>query len=306
MPTNLDQRIYNGTQALAEKCTEENESPVENWTNGLQATVTLRCKWSDRYEIAQDIVNNVRGYPRRLSVGTGPQGQDEFIAWCTGGAIAPAGKMDIADFSCEYTNMGDYDQALITLNYSSGGSGGGGGSPGEGTIFVESFEPNAEMLKIPGEGFYYEGDKDEVPLTDQQSPSKLILSFDYIQTRFDLATIPPEVLTHVGSVNSKKIYSSLLGLTFAPKTLLFNPPTLNRSTDSQGTGKWTMTSRFSYRPETWFKYWWALSESWVNIMRPADPDAEPPETGDQPFENYTQKSFANILTGITETDPNPP
>ena len=78
---------------------------------------------------------------------------------------------------------------------------------------------------------------------------------DYVFTRYNLTSLPTSILNLQGSVNEGQIDALLLGLSFGPQSLLFNPPSIRRTIDAAGVQKLTVTYRFSHRFSTWNKFW---------------------------------------------------
>ena len=117
------------------------------------------------------------------------------------------------------------------------------------TVYVsESLEPASEFLTMKTEGLGY---SDGVALDDGEAPGKIIRMMDWVYTIHELNEIPPEIIVYPGFVNLFPVESKSLGLTFPIGTLLFGNPSLERKYTSDGATAWTVTLRFTYRPNGW-------------------------------------------------------
>lgn len=279
--------MANYTQdSLAALAWEDDGSPTEMWTeNGLTATVHLRCVWANRYTVMGDILNNIRGYPNLLSTEGSP------ISWAATGSITPVAR-NTAVASDEQSVK--YEQALLEIQYQpTENNRTGAGTPEDPyvySLFSESLEPTAEFLTVNPEGLFWENDG-LIPLKHEEAPGMLIPSFDYMQTRYRLSTIPSEVLTLIGHCNDAEIKSELLGLDFPAETLLFQPPTMSRQIDSNGDGLWTLHTRYQYKASTWNKYWRSNRASAGPIYKKKEGTVDDYDE----YKAYPLGDFTNIL-----------
>ena len=235
---------YTGA-ALEGKAFEEDQSPIENWgDNGLNVSVRLRTLWADRYTVLDDIISNWRPYPNLLGTA------GAFLAFAATGAITPVGKSDRAVAGEQSLT---YEHALLQIQYKPMNYG-EPPTPGDPSIlFTESLEPNVEFLTVPHIDLVWNADGTE-GVKPEDAPGLLLSSFDYVQSQFRVASLVADFVNHVGHVNNAAIVSSLLGFTFPIETLYFNPPTLDRTINTLGASMWNITTRFSYRPQTWNKF----------------------------------------------------
>ena len=219
-------------------------SPQENLTEkGLTATCRLLCDWGDRYTVANEVIGDSILYPHAPG----------SLARAKTGTIEGFGK-------CE--RVGDlvvYTKAIVTVNFEQFD-----GEDDGVDIFAESIEPLIEFITLSHEDFRWGSDTGD-PLLPAEAPGMMIVGFDYVQTRYELSAVPAAVLTAIGHVNSASVSATLLGLTFAAQTLLFSSSVPTRTLKSDGTGKWTLTSRFSFRANTWNKVWRAETETFESI-----------------------------------------
>jgi len=253
---------------------EEEGSPVETWnTNGLNVQVTLRSNWADASIVLADILDNVRGYPNLFGTA------GKTLSWAATGTITPTGKQTRIDPGKQGAS---YEQALIQIGYQPSESNDAGG--GNSNIFSETLQPNAEFLTVDPKNFTW-GSGTGTALNKQEAPGKIIQGFDYVQTRFRLAAIPPVVLTLTDTVNNANVTASLLGLTFAPETLMFNAPTLSRQLNSKGEGLWTMATRYSFRKTGWNKFWRKSTKAYEEIY----------EKDGAVYKNFPLADFSGII-----------
>lgn len=216
-------------------CSEEHATVTENYEleTGFSASVTLRCAWADRFLLMEDIMGNV--WPHCNG------------AWANKASSQPDKSSYITvDQSCEYIH------ALVTVQY--------------GTkvrdLFSESLEPTAEFITLDHKGFRWGGDD---PLLEGEAPGMLQKGLNLVRTSYQLAAIPAATLTCVGCSNLAAYTSTMLGLTFGAQTLLFQPPTMNRTFKTTGTEGWTLQTKFAYKPQTWNRFFRSKTNAWESI-----------------------------------------
>jgi hypothetical protein len=251
---------------------EVGDSRSENFVlgEGLTASVTLQCPWENRLLVADDLLSNVVPYAPYPTLG----------ARATGVAIRGFSGT-VAD-----GELCVYELAHLDVSYTQGAS------PHEsGPIISEALEPHAEFITLPPEKFLW-GSADVfagVKLKDEEAPGKIVRGFDYIQTRYNLVSIPVEVLTP-NIVNASPVTASLLGLTFAPETLLYVDSQPHRTITIGGANRYTMTSRFSYRQWGWNRFYRAATETWEQMYV-----ANSSEGPGFVYNNFPTGSFSAIL-----------
>ena len=229
---------------------EEDGSPNERTTdNGLEATVTLRCNWADRLTILDHIIGDERLYPRFPASG----------ARALGGTSRPQGQSSADGQGLVYPT------AILTIEYGHGDE--GTGETGGGDIISESLEPSAEFLTLDHTNFLWGNPDPEtgVALEAAEAPGFLIVGFDYVQTIYNLATVPTTILSEIGKVNQSSQVASLLGLTFPAETLLYTAGSPSKTTKSDGSGKWNVTCRYSFRRTGWNKFWRPTTQTYESI-----------------------------------------
>lgn len=245
---------------------EEHGTPRETWTkDGFTCGAELRCAWSERHTIAADLLANRRPWPGHAGW--------TYPARCSNVAIRP--------FPTDYTVVGQeivYQHALLNVSYSTA----------ETTdLLSESLEPVVQFLTLDHRRFRW-GAADGDPLLEEEAPGKLYKMVNLVRTFYNVE--PPlhtDLINLAGTSNDSLLSSVLLGgLTFAQGTLLYEPPSLQRTIKTDGSGfQFNITQKFAYKPQTWNKFWRAKSESWESIF---DVD------GGAAYENYPEADWSNI------------
>lgn len=223
-------------------CAEEYGTLKEDINNdGTTCSVTLRCAWTARASLINDIVGARRAWPHS-SFPVQP------IAMQAG--VVPAGNYVQDGQACAYA------EALVTIVYSTLIK----------DLITETLEPTAEFLTLDWKNFRW-GSGNGDPLLEKEAPGRLYKSLNLVRVMADRT--PPfatGLLTQIGNVNGAAYTSSMLGLTFAAETLLFQPPNIQRTVNTAGVQKATITTKFSFKPQGWNKYWRAATQQWERIF----------------------------------------
>lgn len=234
--------------------------------NGEMYSATIRCNWEHRTNVLSDILGNRLPYPRFLTAG--PRARAAVV---TGkGTPNPANDEKVCI----------YEQALIVITYKIGPE------DADTNVISESLEPSAEFMTQDYTKFRW-GSATGDPISPEQAPAKLVLGLDYVQTRYGLAALPDEIL-QPGIVNNAIVNASLLGLDFPIETLLYMNSLPQRTFTTGGTEGWNMTSRFSYRPNGWNKFWREKTQTWVAQYLAS-------EFGGAEYKNYPLGDFTPVL-----------
>lgn len=256
----------------------EQYSP-SSWT----ARAILQCPWADRHELITNILNAGLLWPYNTSTGMR----------AVSGGITPTQDVRTSDggFSGQ---LHSYNTADVVINFER--------KPGEqqedGSYYYEALTPNGEFLKLPPEdtsldaawAFRWGEEPTSDKLTDEEAPSRLIVGLDYVIRWSRLPSISASVLTIVDHVNNANITSPSLGLTFAAETLLAQSPVVSRTVQGDiNQTLWDLELRFSYRTQTWNKFWRAKTQEWAEIwLHPKDDDPVQ-------YDNYPSADFSGLL-----------
>lgn len=244
---------------LFEEARTVNESADKD--KGDMYQVTLRCPWANRRSVVDDILGYSRPYPRFSS----GDARARTAAIVGDGTFVKDGSLH------------DPEVALITITY------GPGPEDVEGNIISETLEPSAEFLTNDHRQFRWSsasGDK----LVPEEAPGKLIIGLDYVQTRYNLGSLPVQILLP-GICNNGAWTAQTLGLTFAIETLLYVNSIPNRTITTGGTEGWNMTSRASFRPNGWNKFWRAKTQSWESMYI----------AGGAEYKNFPPGDFSDVF-----------
>ncbi len=221
---------------------------VLTYGEGIVASVTLKVKWDERNEIANNLQNKI--WPYRTETNT-------FIKSISIDQI-PNARMMRDGSGCKYV------WSLMHLEFATS-QGQLKFPPGaeNKAVFYETVEPNGEMLKTSP--YHLVWTADSKALTNEEAPAKLIMGMDYVVKWVGLASIPPAAFAVVDHVNASAVVSPSLGVTFAAETLLANAPVVSRTVGTQEITPWAMEQRFSYRENTWNKFWRQETATWDTI-----------------------------------------
>ncbi len=217
-------------------------SPMESGSwESFSAICNFRVAWENRIRFIQDMLGFISGSTvyqahRYIPEGTG-------VVYNVFARTA-----DINPIIAQSPTAGiTYKYANVTINYSTPDY----DQPPEGEIVyvTESLEPAAEFITLNRDGLYFGTGANKVSLKDQniEPPAKIERMTDWVYTLHRLLTLPNEVLTLPGKINSVSAYSRSLNKTWPAQTLLCGNPSLERQITSSGTTAWTVTFRFTYR-----------------------------------------------------------
>ena len=204
--------------------------------SGWRATRKEWCAWNERFLLAAQEYGQI--YPH-LAI-------PNLLCRNVGIERMPGemGQVPVGDGVSTYAS---YDSAVLTLDYDVQKE---EHPPTE--LFEEHMETNAEFLTLPHQSLVWEFDYDtrtEVPLKVDEAPGYLIRGCDYSITIFNVRWLSAAVFNLIGFVNHQPYSSWLLGWTFPTETLRYDGPTLQRTTDTEGIGAWTLVMKFSYKPQ---------------------------------------------------------
>jgi hypothetical protein len=218
------------------------------------AVVQLVCDWADRYTVVNDIIGNAKTWPLGGSVT----------------AVAIKAAIRGVQNSAYTTTNGTigYAQAQIDITYSNQTEEAQTGAE-DSTAFpdlkyVDSIEPTIEFQKLDFNQFRWDGGD---RLDEREAPARQLRGLSLVRTIYGFTTLPADTLSLVGKVNEDAYTSSLLGLAFAPETLLFTPPSISQNVQTDGSVKRTATIKMIYKPETWNKFWRAKTQTYVKMQK---------------------------------------
>lgn len=243
-------------------CAEEHGTAREDYDNNQpgQASVVLRCAWSDRNALMTDLLTFPRYFPYYIGV-------KKYAFHCTAIPAPGTGYSNVSptDQACLYT------QALVSVQYGSQIT----------DIGSESIEPTIEYDVLDHRRFkWVAGGSTGVPLLEGEAPPLISRSLNIMRTKYRMAAVPPEMLTCIGKVNDSVYTSLTLGLSFAAETLLFQPQSASQSFTTAGTSGFTISFKFSYKANGWNKFWRTETQSWSNVYIDGGSQYKPYTLGD--------------------------
>ena len=206
---------------------------------GKSASVRLMCDWADRAALISDLLDTPRPWPK--ATGLVPYAVRASASWIGVEAYTTSGQECTPEFA--YVDV-SYNTTIID-------------------VASETIEPNMEA--IPLDYRYFNWGSPTQKLVEGEAPPFIFRSLNLTRTRYRLSVISNDVIDLVGHVNNASYVSPLLGLTFPAETLLYMPGSVNRSLSNFTTSGFTVTERFSYKPQGWNKYWRASTQSWETI-----------------------------------------
>lgn len=203
-------------------------SPAYERYNGIifSAQRVLQCDWADRFTLWGELRYTAHPVIAR----------------------AIATQCDIHPFAAANLGTGSvaaYAKARLTVTYEQIT----GQQQEDGSYRSEWTEPTAEFMTQSREGFRWVSD--EKALKKGEEPAKLLRGLDYVVRLDNLIEVPAYCYTYAGTCNSGEISPVTGGLahwTFAPQTLLFNPPAIENGLDEEGEVVWAATLRLTYKP----------------------------------------------------------
>jgi len=257
--------ILNGSLTIEH--TEIGRSPISEFSlAGYGEHRVLLCDWDDRYTLAQQLMGYVTD-----DGGTyyKPQKHPEFDqALVVRVTIEPKGTpADTGD-----TQRLGWTHAQLTVEY---GNRDDGSISNSTALVTESLEPAAEVITMPDTQLYWDNGQAEPLKPDGvEAPTFVLRMCEWIYTRHQVLDLPSQLFSAVGTVNQFALTSNSLGATFPVWTLLYSMPRLTRTLTVRGWTAWEIEMRFTYRPNSWFKFlkgdgsWNFMYDSDGNMYQP--------------------------------------
>lgn len=231
--------VWSGIDAAVEENYSRDE--VLSYDGAHTASVTLRCPWSQRYDVATDVLNRL--YPG----GGGRLAGRVRIRSVDKGGVASVVDGEIA-----------YDEALVTIEYDTGDAGSleQATDPvsGQTVLYRESIEWVIEYAKLDHTNFTWTNASGR-RLTEAEAPYRATRGLALKRTIYGLPALPASLLTLPDHVNAAAYTSATLGLAFPAGTLLFGKPGTERTVSVGGDNRWTLSLTMPYKEKGWNKFW---------------------------------------------------
>jgi hypothetical protein len=252
-------------------------SPSETWNSDgqFEATMRLKCAWSDRYELMARFVNYETPYPHLTEqLSTSNHG---VLCRSVSAVPFPNAKIVGAAWNGVADRIAEYEHAVTVVKFGTLRDGEGERTivtegRGRGDQISETIEYNVEMVRLAADQFVWDSGF-FVSLKKDEAPSKMLVGFDYIFTRHQSLKISKEAKDLIGFVNEEPIEGItplLRNFTFEPETLLYLRPSFSRAVNSSGQSNITQVFRFAYRKDTWNRFWRPGLEQHNNPDNPAE------------------------------------
>lgn len=222
----------------------------------FKARRMLKCRWADRLALYDQMLTgyiiNAGGTPP-LITRIGQQYPDYPGVYAVRCTIEPFAS-DVRASDAQ-GRIAKYLDAKLNVDYEPRNFNYGSG-PNASQIGEESIETVAEFLTQPYESLYW--DTSGLPpalLHENEAPGKIIRSLIWVYTYRQVVSLPAGWRWATGYINSTAITSTSTGFLFDAETLLYEGVRLQRTVTSGAQQAWTAQLRFTYRPETWNKWY---------------------------------------------------
>lgn len=230
---------------------ELDDSPQEERTrDGFAATRRIECAWEDRLTLRDELLPLIglgHLYPHSPLIG----------ARCVGVGSVGMGKQQMQDLGGNGGKIAKYEKAVLTVRYETPRADSARpvdpNSPSEQEAFSEELESTLEFMTLPANDLSWTADG-STPLTQEEAPGMPLHGFVYRYTRHNLTEPPIQLLQLRGAVNEEAIVSRLLGLTFAPETLLMQEGQLSVGNDPTGAPRFAVSFSMAHNANTWNKF----------------------------------------------------
>lgn len=244
--------------------------------DGLTASVTLGCAFTDRFALMYDLLFGNAGYGRAWPYGG--------ALFCTGveAADGPPGQAQTAPLN---TQGYEVEQSYVVATYSTPSM--NPNQPDVGNV-TENLEPTCEFQTLPHTDFIWDG-AGQIVLKPEEAPAKQNRGVNYVRTLSKIEPpLPIELITLQGCVNNGSIVSTSLGLTFPAETLMYRGVSLSRTMQPGADPDaadlaWNMTLKFGVKYSEWNKFWRGPLEGWQGFKIKATGAA---------YKNYPPEDFS--------------
>lgn len=235
--------------------------------------VTLIVPGADRHAVVEDMLGNQYEWPH---------GDSMNPAKATRASIKPAPNSH--GVPLEDGTAIEYDFYHIDVTYTTKKPEEGQSTDGDGNVYSEELVTRTEFITLDHRDFEWDSG---TPLKEGEAPSKLLRSFDYVRTMFNLQPpLPLSMLGLPGKCNQDSFVSPTLGLFFPSETLLFGDPSISRTRTLEGFTGITLRLSFAFKADGWNKFWDPKTESWREIKKRADGSV---------YKNHPSASFSEYL-----------
>lgn len=214
---------------------------------------TLICAWSDRVQLARDLVGTMTVVASMQYIYRLPAPHPDIP-----GIVAM--KVDIEGFGVpddqtyNDTKVIEHSKARLTVTYGLPPfTEGGGDDDPSAQIGDERIGSEINFLQLPGEKVYWDAAQED-PLDNVDAPTILQVVDNWDVTLKDMPEVPPDLWSLKGKVNDAPVTSTRWNKTFEAETLLIADANLSTKIVAEGRRTYDVQIRFSYRPTGWNKF----------------------------------------------------
>lgn len=255
-------------------------SPTEDWTEeGFRAVRMLKCAWSDRFKLAEQLRGGLRG--ATASTLYLPHKYPHYEAALVRSiAVRPFHDKDVSEGSDSRT--ASYSEAVLTVVYETP-------QIDTDTFTSEDVEIAKEFITLPGEQLYWQGGNagsQGAAIGEGASPGLIVSLVAWNFTHYWLDAVPIVAKSLAGKVNQAKVTSPTLGLSFEPETLLYDGLQTTKTRSADGEEKLQVALRFLHREQTWNKALNPNTGAWSNYYRSGE---------SEPYKPYVPDSFTKLI-----------
>ena len=212
-----------------------NHYEMTNWPKegyrlggGFIAERRLKCAWTDRDTLAREILGET--YPYNS---IGAMAMEAYPEPIKGEALAVGASAD----------MSSYAEAVVVVKYSTQGA----SEVVSGNLISEWLETSIDFKTLDHRGLQWGVGGGAEALFPAEAPGRIEPTIDYVLLYHELSAVPSSVVTHTGLVNASAVTAYLMGLTFAPETLLYLGAQVGRSITTAGSTGFSVKHRFRFK-----------------------------------------------------------
>ena len=253
-------------------------------TTGKTGSVVLTCPWSQRFAVRDDLILTSRIWPY-----DNPTNLLSLRA--TSCVINPNGVSGAPDPASPQLHV--YEKALLNVGYETVQAPDPTSLSSPYTAFQETITPSIDWIRLDHTLFRWASGGNLAEVRRDEAPALPIGRLAFERTYFNWSgAFPSEYLDATATTNSDTVTSVMLGRTFPPGTLIYQPGTANQSVSSDGSRSATLSVRFLYKREGWNRWY---NAELMNVAEFVVVDGTRPTTDWQTFRPFTPTAYAGLF-----------
>ena len=253
-------------------------------SNGATGNVTLQCNWDDRYAVRDDLILTSRIWPYadpNSILGLRATSADITPHSCIGNVTPGSPQLQ------------NYQFAQLAVGYQPAQASDPNNLLQPFTAFTETITPSVDWRRLDHNLFRFVSGGQVSPVFRDEAPAVPLGRLAFERTYFNWSgPAPPEFLDAVNTTNSDAVTSQLLGRTFDPGTLIYQPGSANQTVSSDGSQSATLSVRFLYKREGWNRWYNARVGDYAEIFVF---DGTQPVTNWARYQPFTPTSYAGLF-----------